>query len=270
MDREGNLPDLNRLSVLTATILLAFALARLINLPTLLVPIQISALSFVIQIDVQTIAALLIAGLTAAGTHWLLLDHPAMKDQSTRQHWLLPSLTAWAISLPLFQLPVGPLWWLGFSLGGLIMTLVLLAEYIVLDPDDIRQPPAAAGLTAIAFSLFLVLAAALRYSESRLFFLLLAITLAVSLVSLRTLHLRLHGYWAFLETVAIAIFIAQIAAALHYWPLAPVSFGLMLLGPAYALTNFVGNLAEDEPVRYALIEPAIVLSLVWAAAIWLG
>ena len=145
----------------------------------------------------------------------------------------------------------------------------MIAEFIVVDPEDIRQPPASVFLTAISFALYLVLAVVLRYAGSRLLFQLIALTLAISLVSLRTLHLRLDGYWAFIESGVIALVTAQLMAALHFWPLSPVSFGLIILGPAYALTNFIGNLAVGEGLRQAIIEPLVVLILVWLTAIWI-
>ncbi|MCZ7551354.1 MAG: hypothetical protein M5U05_02010 [Anaerolineales bacterium] len=40
-----------------------------------------------------------------------------------------------------------------------------------------------------------------------------------------------------------------------------------MLGPAYALTNFFGNLAEGKALREAVIEPAAVLALIWGAAV---
>jgi hypothetical protein len=192
-----------------------------------------------------------------------------MAGRSTVRHWLLPALTAWVISLPLFQLPMGFIWWVGFALGAVMLILVLIAEYIVVDPDDIRQPPAAAGLTAISFALFLVLAATMRITGARLFILLPTLTTAMVLVSLRTLQLRLHGHWALVEGLVAGVVIAQLVATLHYFPLSPVTFGLLLLGPAYALTNLFGNLAEGEPIRQALVEPLAVLFLVWGAAIWI-
>ena len=68
--------------------------------------------------------------------------------------------------------------------------------------------------------------------------------MAGGLVSLRTLRLRLGDRWCYLEAGLVALITVQIAAALHYWPLSPVTFGLALLGPAYALTKFLGNLAR--------------------------
>lgn len=199
----------------------------------------------------------------------MLQEHPAIKNKSTFEHWLLPSLTAWVIGLPLYQLPNGPLWWAGFLIGGVLLMAVLVAEYITVDPDDVRQPAAAAGLTAVSFALFLALAIALRYAGIRLFLIVPALGLAAGLVSLRTLHLRLHGRWAFIEAGIITLITGQIAAALHYLPLAPVPFGLALLGPAYALTSLIANLADEEPLQQAIIEPGLVLGILLGTALWI-
>lgn len=147
--------------------------------------------------------------------------------------------------------------------------LVLVAEYISVDPEDVRQPPAAAGLTAVSFALYLALAVALRFNELRLFLILPALSLAVFLVSLRTLNLRLRGQWAFIPAGVVALITGQLVAALHYWPLSPVSYGLALLGPAYALTSLIAGLAEGDRLRESLIEPGVVLVLVWGAALWI-
>jgi len=269
IDRHTHLPNLDRLSMLAATVLLTYTLGRFIHLPQRELAIQLPGFYLSIQVNAVTFVALLVAGLTATGASWLLRDHPALVNQTTFEHWLLPALTAWVIALPLFQLPLNPVWWIGFALGGILLILVLIAEYIVVDPDDVRHQPAAAGLTAVSFALYLVLAAALSFAGLRLFLLLPALMLASSLVSLRTLHLRLPGQWAYAQAGIIAVITGQMAAALHYWPLSPVSFGLALLGPAYALTNLMGNLAEGEPAQQAIVEPGVVLFLVWGAALWI-
>lgn len=267
--KTRNLPDADRLSVLAATILLSYALARFINLPPRDLALQLPGVYLTVQVNVRTIVAFLVAGLTASGADWLIRQHPAAGHKSTVEHWLLPGLTAWVIGIPLFQIPLRPLWWAGFALAGVTLMLVLLAEYIVVDPDDSRQPVAAAGLTAVSFALFLTLAIALRFSGSRLFLVLPALTLAAGLVSLRTLHLRLHGRWAFVQSSLIALLCGQIAAGLYYWPLSPVAFGLAVLGPTYALTSLIANLAEDETLEQALVEPGIVLAIVWGTALWI-
>ena len=270
LDQHRHLPSSDRLSLVAAMILLAYALGRSIQLPGLDLATQLPGFFLAVQVNVQTVVAFIVAGLTAAGTDWLLREHPALQRGSTAEHWLLPALTAWAIGLPLFQIPLSPLWWAGFALGGGLILLVLIAEYIAVDATDARQAPAAAILTAVSFALYLVLVAGLRFANLRLFLLLPALALAGGLVSLRTLRLRLPDHRFYLEAGLVALISVQIAAALHYWSLTPVAFGMALLGPAYALTNLLGNLAQGEPLRQAIVEPAIVLAFIWGLAVILG
>lgn len=262
------LPDPDRLSMLAATILLAYALARFIDLPVRELGIQLPGFYFAVQINVNTFVALLVAGVTAAGTDWLLRDHPALHEKNLIEHWLLPALTAWVIGIPLAQMPAGVAYYAGFALGAILLMLVMVAEYISVDPDDVRQPIASAGLIAVSFALFLALAVSLRLSGSRLSVILPALTLGAFLVSLRTLHLRLHR-WAFLPAGVIAYLCGQAATALHYWPIQPVAFGLILLGPVYALTSLVAGITEGGDLKSVLIEPVVVLILVWSAAFWI-
>lgn len=269
-ERIGHLPNLDHLSILTATVLLIYALARFVDLPAWSFGVQLPGFYFGFTFKPQDLISILIAVLTASGVTWLLRDHPTAVKKPLLEHLFLPALTTWAINLPLSQIPFSPLWWIGFGLGGLLLVLVLIAEYVVVDPEDARFAPAAAGLTILSFALFLVLAAALRFSGLRLFQAVPLLATAAGLVSLRALRLRLPRRRVFLQTGLVTFITVQIASALHYWPMTPVTFSLALLGPAYALTNLLGNLAEGEPLTQAAIEPVIVLGLIWIAAIFIG
>ena len=267
---QQHFPRADRLSILAAMILLAYALASYVELPPRTLALQLPGVYLEAVIDANTIAALLVAGLTASGADWLLRTHPAVGGHRTFEHWLVPAFTAWTIGVPLSQISGAPQWWLGFIGGGALLMLVLLAEYITLDPNDVRQPIAAAGLTSVSFALCLILAISLRFSGLRLFLILPALALAFWLVCLRTLHLRLHGRWVFLQAGAISLVCVQIATVLHYLPVSTVSYGLALIGPAYALTSLIANLNEDEPMRQALVEPAIMLLVILGAAWWIN
>ena len=251
-------------------ILLTYAVARFIDLPVSALAEQLPGFFVSFEINVQIYLAILASGLTAAGADWLIRDHPALGRHQAVEHWLLPALTALVIGIPLFQLPLGALWWSGFILGGAILILVLIAEYIVIDEDDLRQPMAAVGLTIVSFALYLILAISLRYSDLRLYLILPALTITAGLIVLRTLHLRLGGTWAWLPAALSALIVGQFTAALHYWPLAPVSFGLMLVGLAYCLASFFGALLEGNQMRKIWIEPALILLIFWGAALWIG
>lgn len=269
MEEHRHFPDVSRLSVLAAMILLAYALTRFVDIPERLLSLRLPGIYLEYQLNFQTLVSALVAGLAAAGMHWLVGDHPEAGSrgwQNTFQHWLLPSLTALVIGVPLSTLANGPEWWIVFGMGGSLLMLVFLAEYIVIDASDIRHPHATAGLTALSFALFLILAVAIRSAGLRLYLALPALAPAIGLVSLRTLYLRLGGRWMFAWSIAIALLTGQIAAGLHYWRIGPVAFGLILLGPAYALTSIAASYEEGKPVQSWLVEPAVMLAVIWVLA----
>ena len=145
--------------------------------------------------------------------------------------------------------------------------LVVVAEYITVDDEDELFVPAAIGLTTVSFAIFLALCISLRIAGSRLLMIVPVLMLAVGLVSLRTLHLRFHGRWQFTSAVLIALITGQLAAALHYWRISPIAYGLALLAPAYSLMVYLGNVAGGESPRKALIEPVVIALVIWGAAI---
>lgn len=266
---DVTLPDINRVSVLAALLILAYILSNFVVIPEQDIAAQMPGFYIDILITIDTLTAVLVAGLMATGADWLLRYHPILNGKSAFPHWILPALTALVIGVPLNQLPYGPIWWAGLLLGTIVVVLVLIGEYISINTVDVRQPLASAGLSAVAYTLFLVLVSALRSEGLRLFVIVPILTVAVWLVCVRAMHLRLHGEWTIYESAVIAFIIGQIAAAFHYWPLSPVSYGLILLGSAYALTSLICGLIEEKPLRKIILEPVITIIVTWSAAIWI-
>jgi hypothetical protein len=236
------------------------------SLPEYELPLQLAGVVFVYRLNLSTIIAMLVAALAAIGSDWLVRSHPHLGNQSTYQHWLIPAMTAWVIGVPLDTLTIGPQWWAVFGLGGALLILVFVAEYIVVDLSDALYVPASVGLTAVSYALYLILAIAMRAGLQRLYLLLPGLVIPIFLLSLRSLYLRLGGRWYIGWSAGIAVVIGQLAAGLHYWPLPPLSFGLILLGTAYALTSVVGSLEEGRAWRSLWFEPALMLVLLWGLA----
>ena len=269
MASGSRLPDVDRLSVLVATILLAYASARYINLPSRDLGLQLPGFYLELQLTTHTVVGLLVAGLAGSGTYWLIQYHPSFKPGVALQHLILPALTVLVIGVPLNNIPFEPLWWVIFVLGGLVLLAVLTAEYITINPEDIRQPAAAGVLTALSFALYLILAIGLRASNVRLFLLLPPLFIAGSLVSLRTMHLRLQGGWLVAQSIGVGLILSQMAAGLHYLPVPPVTFGLYLFGLAYALTIFFSNLTREGDLAQAATEPIVVLVITLIMGLWI-
>ncbi len=267
MEIHRHLPDADRLSIVTATVMIAYAAAPFVSIPAQAIRLQLPGFLFELQLNFNTVVSVLVAVLAAAGTDWLIQSHPHGEGKSRLPHWLLPALTAWAIGVPLSTLEISPEWWVVFALGGLLFLLVLVAEYIVVDVNDIRHAPAAVGLTAVAFALYLVLAISVRAAEMRLYMLLLALIPTVFLVSIRSLYLRIGGRWHTPWAFGISAVVGQAVIGLHYLPLTPLPFGLILVGMALGLTSLATNIEEGRSQRRVWQEPAVMSVLIWSLAL---
>jgi hypothetical protein len=266
-EQRTYLPSVDRLGVLIASVLLTFALTRIIQSPRLTLTVTLPGFYFAYPLTLGTAMTILAAALAATGMDWLTRDHPSLGQRSNIEHLLLPTLTTLLIGVPLGILPGGTVWWIGFASGALLLVGVFLAEYIAIDPAASNYALARAGLTALAFSLFLILITTLRISGIRMFVLVPVIFLTAGLISLRILHLDGVARWDFPWAAGIGLVCAQIGAGLHYWPVTPIQFGLALIGILYALTMLSANLTtENIPLPRAAIGPIIILATAWVAA----
>jgi hypothetical protein len=269
MNEEGNSPLTDRISMLTAVILLTYAVARIVHTPELTLTISLPGFYFVYPLSIGTAISVMAAGLTATGMDWIIRSHPALGKRSTTEHWMLPTLTAFIIGAPLSILPNGAIWWLGFAFGAVLLALVFMAEYVVVDPTASNYAIARAGLTSLSYALFFILVISLRLAGLRLFLLLPVLLLAAGLICLRILHLDGTDRWDFPWSIGIGIISVQLGAGLHYWPLTPIQYGLALTGPLYALTMLSTNITDGIPIRRATTVPSLILTLAWVTAIFL-
>ncbi len=258
MNEHRHNPDLDRLSVVSALILLAYASTVIISFPTRTFDLQLPGFLLVVNINFITVVSIVVAILAAAGTDWLIAGHPHQADTVRWHHWLVPSLTSVAIGIPLGTIEVGAAWWIVFGLGALLLIGVFVAEYISVDPLDIRYSFAVMGLSAVSYALFLILVLTITSAGFRLYTLLAGVIPMVFLISVRTLYLRLRGNWRLAWAGGITLIVAQITAALFYLPLRPLQFSLILLSFLYALIAIAFAIEDKHPKETMWIEPAIM------------
>lgn len=268
-ENRSYFPSLDRMGMLIASVLLTFALTQLIQSPRLTLTLELPGFYFAFPLTLGTFMTLFASALTAAGMDWLTREHPSLGEASNRKNLLLPTLTTFVMGTPLALLAGQSSWWMGFVLGAVLLTAVCVAEYISINPNAPAYAFARAGLTAVAFALFLILLTSLRYSGARMILLVPAVFIVAGLISLRILYLDGSDRWDFPWAIGIGLICAQLSAGLHYWPLSPIQFGLAITGPLYALTTLSANLAENIPLRRAVVWPAVVLGMAWVAALFL-
>lgn len=270
MDAHKHLPSTDRLSIVTATVLLAYALSPYIQTPREALNIQLPGFLLQLPLNLNTLISFITAALAAAGTDWLISSHPHIEGQRATPHLFIPALTAMVIGVPLSSLQMGLYWWVVFALGGLLLVLVIVAEYITVDINDNRHALASVALISVSFALYLILVIATHGAGLRLYLILAAIMPTIGLVVLRSLNLRLNGKWSIPWALGIAIVIGQLGLGLFYLPLKPLSYGLLLTGSAYALTSVAGSLEEKKPWRGLWLEPVVMLSATLVLAMLFG
>lgn len=262
------LPDKGTLSMLISVILLSYSLTHFVSIPARSLEISFLGIYLPITINFSTLVTLLVAGLAASGSAWLLRDHPAARESTTAEHWILPGLTALVLMAAVEQLPFGWVWWAAALASGLLLGLVFYAEYIAIDPENPYYSGAEIGIASLSLVLFMILAVALHAAQVRLFYRIPVLSLSAGLVFLRVLHVRHSKHWALLPAAAVFLILGELAAGLHYWPMSSLSFGLALLGPLYALIEFT-DLRLEKPNKLHplfLFEPLLILVICWTAA----
>ncbi|MBI3159250.1 MAG: hypothetical protein HYZ26_06595 [Chloroflexi bacterium] len=269
MRAASHQPNPQRLSVVLGTVLLGYALSRFVEIQEQTLPLQFLGVFVPLRLNANVIVAALSAGLTGVGADWLLRDHPARGGRSTIPHLALPALTAWILSIPLNNLELSPTWWLAFLGAGLLLAIVLTAEFHTLEDLGLRNPFASAVLIALAYAIFLILVITLQAVGLRLVFLIPSLGLAATLVALRTSNILEAGGWRWAEAQAAALVVVQIGAPLHYFAVPPVSYGVLLLGALYGYSTLSTRIHLGHPLRQAFLSSALGLfvALVLASAL---
>jgi hypothetical protein len=252
--------DGGRLSIIMAAILLAYSLTPFIKIPNRELNLQLPGFLFLLRVDYTGLVSILSAGLGATGMSWLLeARHKELQNGKDIQHLLLPALTAWALGVPLGALAINLQWWAVFIFGGLLLTAVLYAEYIVVDLEDPRAGLAVIGLSAVGYAIYLILCVAMRGAGLRLYLILPVYFLTAGLVSWRVLTLRLAGKNLFHWSIATALITSQLAIGLYYLPVLPIQFGLILTGLCYSVISFATLYENGFEMKKNWMEPVIIL-----------
>ncbi len=253
-------PDRDRLSTLTALVILSYALIRIVVLPIFSVDLTFAGLIFEFEVDTRLIMLALAAALTVAGADWLLRSHPALKSgDRTFEHWIIPGLTALAAGIILTRLPEGPALWIGLAVGATLLMAVLLTEFLVHDPADPRHDLAAVVLRTLAYLLLVGILFTMHAVDLRSVYRVPLSLAVVTVISWRLLQLPTSADG---QAIVFALIVGGISAeliwALHYWPLPSFRFALIVGLFVYISNGLMETLRAGEISRARLVELASV------------
>ncbi|MGH2621994.1 MAG: DUF5656 family protein [Anaerolineales bacterium] len=220
-------PDRDRTGALVALILIAYGLVRLIELPLQAVQFELFGVLIRVDFDARFVMLTLAAALAASGVDWVLVSHSLRRPVGLEPR-VLPGMAALGVGAILAGLPGWPAWPIGLALGGLLIFAVLYAEFVVWDPTDPRTVTASLGLRWLGILLTVGVAFAVRAGGLRAVFSVPLLFAGTGLVCWRLLELdrTRRSIWPYAVTAGWIT--AQLAWALHYWPLQPIAAALLL------------------------------------------
>lgn len=265
--------DRHRLGVVSGGLLLALALARLLEAPAR--PYQITVLGSPLGFTLaeSTVMMLILAGMAASGMDWLIRTHPRFRKGNvgrTVPFWIVPSLLVLALSAWLGGIENVGLWTLGLLAAALLVPLALTAEYASLSPD-FRHHAGLRWLYGVLLhlvamiALFVIYDARLRGLVAGPLVFLATALLSARLFSVLTGDLRA----ALLYGAVVGVLLAQLVWMINYWPLSGLQGGLLLLLAFYVLSGLLQQNLSGEFGRRVALEYAGV-ALVALAAILLA
>ncbi len=249
--------DRDRLSVVTGAMMLALAVARLLDAPAR--PFQVSVLGSPLGFNLSetTILLLIIGGMAATGVESLLRVHPLVQEGTIRRtvvFWIVPALLAVALAAWLSRLQDVGLWTLGMIGAAILMPLVFSAEYAAVSPQLRRDTWLQWIYSVLIHLVGLILFSAVYDARLRglgggpLLFIagmLLSARLFWALTN-STMQAALYG-------TVVGLVSGQLLLILNYLPLSGLQGGLILLLGFYLLAGLLQRYLTSGRLERSLI-----------------
>ncbi|MCS7002912.1 MAG: hypothetical protein NZ518_08700, partial [Dehalococcoidia bacterium] len=220
------------------------------------------AFSLVVQPPWFWVVVAGIVGVVAVGADSLVRSHPKSYLHDVAHSllfWILPALVALgaAVFLRLFGGGLAVVG--GLALAGVLLTLVMLAEYLTVDPREPAYAPARLALNLAthlaAFSLY----TAIYATKERSLYTGTAVAVVSTLLAVELYRSAEAPPWrTWLYAAITGLMVGQVHWALNYWPIGSLSGGVVLLLVFYLISGVVQNHLLGRLSRVVAVEFAAV------------
>jgi len=282
---------------------MGLAAQRFLTLPERTLSTEVLGSPITLTITINTILAVLLAGLAATGTEAIVRAHPqieltderrprretaprlmtarmsmsAAEDQAVplvRSHWIYWGAPIALILVAVYLMPVAPsttYWVLGLVASGVALGVAVAGIYYTIDPFQTGYRRARLGMNAFTYALALVLFLVVYRTRVR------SIVSATGVLLIRSLLAMKLQRSSHRPTVFVALYAAitglvlgEATWVLNYWRLDSLTGGLVLLVLFYDVVGFsqqalAGKIRRRMVVEYALIT-VIAIALIWEFA----
>jgi hypothetical protein len=251
-----------RASVVATLVVLGLILAAFLQFPTWSHDLVVLGSPLTVSISQTMLMAALLVGITCAGTDTIVRSHPTAQRIEARYSfvtWSLPGLTVLLATVLLPQAPTRLYQLGGLVLTGLILILVISAEYYTVDPGHSRYLAARLSLNAWAYFVALVIFILIYSAKARSLISATGVTLISTLLALEFLRSAGRDFGRTALYAAIAgLCTGEIIWAMNYWRISGMTGGLILLLGFYVFTGLANQQLQGRLTRRVLVEYALV------------
>lgn len=257
------MPNYDRLSVVVSLILLCLALSLIIELPMRTFSFVVLGSPLTIRFSQNWPVAALLASMACIGTDSIVRLHPLSRGRKelpcTFVFWILPGLATLLATLLLPRAP-NRIYTLGsLAMMGILLPLIITAEYHTVDPAAPGYRAARLGLNVVAYLVALVLFVLVYGSRARSLLSATATLAGGGLLALDLLHgarqsLRRTSLYALI----VGLVMGEIVWALNYSKVNSLTAGILLLLIFYLITGLsrqglLGLLSRRILIEFALV-----------------
>lgn len=258
------MPRYDRLSILVSLILFGLVVSQVIELPTRTVSFVALGVPTTVYLSSRWFIGALLVVLTGAGTDSIVRSHPEARDGV----WGY-SLSFWGVPcavtlLSLLLLPLSPdkLFWLGgLALTGLLLSLIIIAQYHTIDLRGRYYGVARWGLNLAVYLCVFVFSAAIYGARARSLLSATAISVlgaALAAELLRGKASRQAMRRAWLYSLIGGILLGEVAWALNHLSLGQAAGGVFFLLVFYVVSGLTKQHLRGRLVGRVMVEFAIV------------
>ena len=251
-----------RASVVATLVVLGLILAAFLKFPTRSYDLTVLGSPLTVSLSQTALMAALLVGITCAGTDIIVRSHPTARRIEARYSfvtWALPGLTTLLATVLLPQAPTRLYQLLGYVLTGLILILVISAEYYTVDPAGRHYLAARLSLNAWAYLLGLVIFVLIYSAKARSLVSATQVTLISTMLALELLRSARRDFGrTALYAVIAGLITGELIWAMNYWRIQGVIGGLILLLGFYVATGLANQQLQGRLTRRVLIEYAVV------------
>jgi len=270
----SQMPRYDRLSILVSLILFGLVVSHIVELPTRTISFVALGVPTTIYLSGRWLVGALLIIMTGAGVDSIVRSHPSVRGavrRYTLSFWGLPC-TLVLVSLVVLPLSPNVVLWLGaLALTGLLLSLVVVAQYYTLDGQGRAVAIVRWGLSMAAYAVVFLLSGLVYGARVRSLLSATAVSLMATAMAAEVLRPpspehSVRRTW--LYSAMVGLVLGEVVWALNHVSFSAIAGGIFLLLVFYVMSAVAKQHLSGQLTR-AVIAEFVVISVLGLGLLYL-